>query len=300
MNRLALGTVVDLETLAAFDGLLWLRTGEAAAKKLCLNQSTVSRRTKQCQALFGVACSKTDGEWDLLEDATLLNAERRVHQQARWAGMAALRLEGTYWSGPLLCDPVPSGWMLGLCNIVGAPRNFSLLRLGIVDAWIGAGPDLPEADDPDLTSLPLSEMPVHCVVAPNHPLLKQSDLSFDDLAAFPSLALPAGAYPKVEKALKQVGLWSSPVRMQRYERRLWEGKSESELTVGYATAMSLELCGDSLLRLPLDLPIRSGDALVIKREFEGSEPIALLHQTLLQRLEPLAARHPEIRIAPQR
>lgn len=289
--------MVDLETLAAFDGLLWLRTGEAAAQKLSLDQSTVSRRAKQCQQLFDVACRKTDGEWDLLEEATLLIAERRVHQQARWRGFAPLRLEGTYWSGPLLCDPIPEGWMLGLCNIVGTARNLALLRLGIVDAWIGAGPDLPEADDPDLTSLPLSEMPVHCVVAPNHPLLLQSDLSFDDLAAFPSLALPAGAYPKVEQALKQIGLWSSPVRMKRYDRNLWEGKSESELTIGYATAMSLELCGDSLQRLPLELPIRSGDALVIKREFEGSEQITQLRQTLLERIQPLAARHPEIAIA---
>ena len=298
MESLARPSVVDLETLAALDGLLWLRTGEAAAQKLSLNQSTVSRRAKQCQELFGLACTKVENEWDLLDEATLLNAERRVHQQARWRGWAPLRLEGTYWSGPLLCDPIPEGWMLGLCNIVGVPRNFSLLRLGIVDAWIGAAPDLPEADDPDLTSLPLSQVPVHCVVAPNHPLLLRDELSFDDLAPFPSLALPAGAYPKVEQALKQVGLWSSPVRMKRYQRSLWEGKSEADLTIGYATAMSLETCGDSLRRLPIDLPIRSGDALIMKREFADSPQITTLRKTLLRRLEPLAARHPEIVIEP--
>jgi hypothetical protein len=289
--------MVDLETLAALDGLLWLRTGEAAAQTLSLNQSTICRRAQQCQRVFGVETKKVDGEWDLLADHALLFAERSVHQQARWLGHGPLRLEATYWSRPLLCDPAPNGWVLGLGNIVGMPRNLSLLRLGIVDAWIGAGPDLPEPEDPELTALPLSEMPVHCVVGANHPLLERPSLRFEDLSPFPSLALPSGAYPKVEAALKQVGLWSSPVRMDRYDRRRWEGLSEEQLTIGYATAMSLEISGGGLHRLPLDLPIRSGDALIVKRAFASSPSIAALRQTLLERLAPIAARHPEIVIA---
>ena len=88
--------MVDLETLAALDGLLWLRTGEAAADKLALRQPSISRRAKAAQTVFEVSSKKIDGEWDLLSDADLLNAERRVHQLARWNGLAPLRLEASY------------------------------------------------------------------------------------------------------------------------------------------------------------------------------------------------------------
>ena len=96
--------------------------------------------------------------------------------------------------------------------------------------------------------------------------------------------------------LQKVGLWSSPVRMKRYDQSRWEGKTEAELTIGYATALSLEVAGQGMRRLPLQLPISSGDALVVRREFAASEHLRRLHLTLLERLRPLAARHPEIQV----
>jgi len=286
--------LVDLETLAALDGLLWLRTGDAAAEKLSLSQPSISRRAKQAQTIFEVSSKKCDGEWDLLSDAPLLNAERRVHQLARWKGLAPLRLEAAYWWQPLITQPSPPGWMVGLCDIVGVPRNLELLRLGIVDAWIGSKPDVPENDDPEFCTLPLSAMPVHCVVAPNHPLLQHKQLSFNDLEGFPSLALPRGAYPQVEAALKAVGLWSSPVRMQRYDINKWEGRNEAELTIAYATAMTLDLLGGSLVKLPLTLPLESGDVLVCKREFAERPQVELLTERLREHVQELRQRWPEI------
>lgn len=288
--------MVDLETLAALDGLLWLRTGEAAAEKLALSQSSVSRRAKQAQTIFGVCSQKIDGEWDLLSDAFLLNAERSVHQMARWKGLAPLRLEASYWWRPLITDPPPAGWMVGLCDIVGVPRNLELLRLGIVDAWVGPMPDAPSAHDPEFISWPLSAMPVHCVVAPRHPLLRQGALTFEDLTAYPSLALPKGAYPQVEAALKNIGLWSSPMRMQRYDFKKWEGRSETELTIGYATAMSLELLGGSMVKLPLSLPLESGDALVLKRGFAERPQVTQLLERFQEPLRAMKQRWPEIRV----
>jgi hypothetical protein len=290
--------VVEQDMLAALDGLLWLRTGDAVAERLGVSQSSVSRLANRCLRLFDIKGRKIDGEWDLIGDEPLLAAERHVHQVARWRGHRPLRLEATYWSGPLLCTPVPTGWTLGLCNIVGVQRNWALLRERIVDAWLSALPDLPAADDPHLTSVTLSQMPVHCLVAANHPLLDRPSLSWNDLAAFPSLALPTDAYPKVEAALRQIGLWSSPVRMKRYQRQLWEGKAEQELTIGYGTALSLELSGPTMRRLPLQLPIQSGEALVVRRDFADTPRFQELTRTLHARLSKLAARLPEITMLP--
>jgi hypothetical protein len=264
---------------------------------LALNQSSVSRKCGQALELFDLELIKQDQEWSLQGDPTLLQLERRVHQLARWQNLAPLRLEATYWSGPLLATPEPEGWMLGMCDIVGVGLPLALMRQRVIDGWIASGPDWPDPDDPELVALPLCRYPVHLVVGPNHPLLNQGPITWDDVAAFPSLALPPGTYPKVEACLKQLGLWNAPVRMGRYRRERWEGQAEADLTIGYATVLSERVAG-SLVRLPLDLPLDSGESLVVRREF-GQHPHTLgLAAELHRRLEPFAAAAPEITLWP--
>lgn len=289
--------MLTLECLASLDLSLWLRSGQAAGQRLGLNQSSVSRKCNQALELFGLELVKQDQEWSLQGDAALLQLERRVHQLARWQDLAPLRLEATYWSGPLLATPAPAGWLLGTCDIVGVGLPVALLRQRVIDGWIAAGPDWPDPDDPDLVALPLCRYPVHLVVGPNHPLLNQGPISWDDVAAFPSLALPPGTYPKVESCLKQLGLWNAPVRMRRYRRERWEGQTEADLTIGYATVLSERVAG-SLVRLPLDLPLNSGESLVVRREF-GPHPHTLaLAAELHRRLEAFAAAAPELTLLP--
>lgn len=289
--------MLTLECLASLDLSLWLRSGQAAGQRLGLNQSSVSRKCNQALELFGLELVKQDQEWSLQGDAALLQLERRVHQLARWQDLAPLRLEATYWSGPLLATPAPAGWLLGTCDIVGVGLPVALLRQRVIDGWIAAGPDWPDPDDPELVALPLCRYPVHLVVGPNHPLLNQGPISWDDVAAFPSLALPPGTYPKVEACLKQLGLWNAPVRMRRYRRERWEGQTEADLTIGYATVLSERVAG-SLVRLPLDLPLSSGESLVVRREF-GPHPHTLgLAAELHRRLEAFAAAAPELTLLP--
>jgi DNA-binding transcriptional LysR family regulator len=227
--------------------------------------------------------------------------ERLLHQHARWAGLAPLRIEGTYWSGPLLLKPEPVGWTGGRHVVVGVQAPLRLLRHRVIDAWLAGGPDWPEPDHPEFAVLPLCLMPIHLVVAPGHPLLgqlrRQGQLSWDDVTAFPSLALPSGAYPKVEASLQAIGLWSSPTQMHRYRRDRWEGLSEQELRVAYATVLSEQVAGP-LVRLPLTLPVGSGEALVVLRDWAEQRPLLELAALLRRRLEPWALRHPELEICP--
>lgn len=184
---------------------------------------------------------------------------------------------------------------------MGVQRPLQWLNDRVIDAWLTGGPDWPEPDDPTFCTLQLCTMPVHLVVAPGHPLLLQLErrgpLDWDDVVAFPSLALPPGTYPKVEASLRALGLWSSPIRMARYRRERWEGKSEQELQVGYATVLSEQVAGQ-LVRLPLQLPIRSGEALVVRREWAEHPSTLALAELLRQRLEPWAAAHGELVITP--
>jgi DNA-binding transcriptional LysR family regulator len=207
-----------------------------------------------------------------------------------------LRLEATYWSGPLLCTPTPKRWILGLSNIVGMPRNLQLVRERIVDVCISGLPDVPAADDHELTSIALSSMPVFFVVQPNHPLIERSGLSYSDISQFPTLALPANSYPQVEESLKSIGLWNDCVRMSRYRREAWEGKSEVELTIGYGTDLSMEVSGGDLVRLPLNLPFTSGEVMIVRREFSAHPELLALRDLILSRLNAFADRYPDIKL----
>jgi DNA-binding transcriptional LysR family regulator len=291
--------LIDQDHLEALDALQWLRTGDEVCKRFELTQSSVSRKCQRSLAVLQIELQRVQGEWCTIGDPTLLLLQRRVHQYARFLGQRRLRLEATYWSGPLLCTPTPDRWLLGLANIVGVARNFQLVRERIVDAFLAGLPDLPDPDDPDLSAIVLCSMPVFFVARADHPLVGRQKLSFQDIAAYPTLGLSGGLYPVVEKAMAAIGLGSDPMRMQRYRRELWEGRAETELTIGYATPLSQEVCGGDLVRLPLELPFRSGEALVVRREYATHPELQALRRELLARLAPLAARHPELILTPQ-
>lgn len=286
--------MVELDQLMALDGVQWLGSGEAVANRYGISQATVSRACRRVLKRFDLQIERQNGELELIGDQTLLRLERQVHQQARLAGHRPLRLEATYWSAPTLCADLPAGWLLGRSDIVGVRRNFQMLEDGIVDAWIAGLPDLPTAEQPDLTAVPLSRMPVFFTCAPGHPLLERQRLTVADIAQFPTLALPSGSYPLVERALQAIGLWNDGVRMTRYRRDLWEGKAEAELVVGYGTPLSMQISGGSLCRLPLQLPIVSGDALVFRRELADSPRLQQLLNHLRAKVSQLAQMDAEI------
>jgi DNA-binding transcriptional LysR family regulator len=290
--------VVDLDALTALDALQWLRTGDEVSRRFAISAASVSRQSRKCLDLFGLDLQRVDGEWNTLGDSSILLLERRVHQTARWMGRRLLRLEATYWSGPLLCSPVPEGWILGLSNIVGVPRSFQLVRERIVDVCLAALPDCPSEDDPELTSLTLSWMPVFFIVSAGHPLVGRRHLTYADIAEYPTLGLPGGAYPLVETSLKSIGLWNDFVRMSRYRREAWEGKAEAELTVGYGTVLSMEVSGSGLVPLPLRLPFDSGEVMVVRRDFCAHPKLLALRDLIVARLRQFAERYPEIRLEP--
>ena len=289
--------LINLNALACLDSLIWLQTGKEVAKRFSYNQSSVSRQQKHCCEIFETSLIKSNNEWGLNKPNDLIRMERLVHQLARFQGLRTLRMEATYWSAPLLCTPEPEGWILGLSNIVGIKRNHQLLRDGIIDAWLCSAPDLPDCNDPDLTSIQLCKMPVHLMVGKSHPLLQKSkNIQWDDLADFPSLGLPDGAYPKTQSTLEKLGLWKNPVRMNRYKTELWEGQTEEDLTIGYGTCLSILASKTDAVKLPLTLPLNSGEALVMRHEYKNHPKIQELIHLIQQRLTEVVTTENEIQI----
>ena len=279
--------VVGVELLEALDGLIWLRTGHQVASRFNLNQSTVSRNSKKCAEEFCLSLVRRQSEWSLEGDPTLLNLERYVHQVSRWRENKPLRLEAQHWSAPLLCAPIPNGWIAGCLNYLEYERPLKLLKERVIDAWITSYPDALSDDDPDFTAIRLSRLPLLLVVQEGHPLLKLGNqMTFADVARFPFLPLPSGSFPKVQNVLEKLGLWHKTSGPTEFD---WRGRSDIEdLMVGFATPLTLPLYGESFVALPLQVPVEVGDALVVAKEWVDAPQIHQLVSLLRSRLEILA------------
>ncbi len=289
--------MVSEEVLAALDALIWLRTGDRAAAYLQCTQPTVSRQSRRCLEVFGLAMEKQSGEWCLRGDQTLIDLERGVHQLLRWRQGCGLRLDGQHWSNHCLPPELPEGWAAGNHNYFEYHRPQELLRKGVIDAWMCSAPDLPR--DPGLHTIQFTAMPLQLLVKSGHPLLDRGDqLTWDDLADYPVLPLPDGAFPKAQAILEAHGLWSCPERDRRLRLTPWFGLvpvEEGMISFGTPLRRAAGLLAD-LLPLPLSLPIRVGEALVVKQEFAASSHFRSLLAALVRQARQLACGLAEVEV----
>lgn len=278
--------MISIADLKYLDFQIWLRSGEECAKCLFTTQSTISRRNAETLKTLNLKIKRDEfGEWIIEGDETLLNMERKIHQLYRLSdNEEKLRLEATFWSGPILATPVPEGWVNGVWNHVGMARPLHLIREGIIDAWISSyQPDSPEPDNPDFAVIDLCKTPVKLVANKHHPLAKKKNICKQDLESFPALSLPKGWFPITEEKLRSHGLWSTEARMKRYKKELWEGKTEDQATLSYATCLGLEVM-ENLSVLDYDLDLTSGESLIVKKNLIDNEKVQSLLLCLKKRV----------------
>jgi len=289
--------IVSVETLSCFDCLIWLRTGENAARRLGVDQATIARTARKVAAAFELTLEKQGGEWRIQGDRNLLDLERRSHQLYRWQMQLPLRLEAQYSSGPLFLEPPPAGWLTGNFDFVEVATPLDHLRSGVIDAWLGCHPDVPDDDDPELACVPLTRLPAHLAVAEGHPLLRLGEaVTLEDVRRYPALALPDGAFPKIQLALQGLGLWNSLSEIRRYDPERWEGKAADAVTVAYATALTIGRFPVPQVLLPVQIPLEVGDTLVLPRRYRDHPRCQRLLAQLRQRAQSLAARFPDVRL----
>lgn len=285
--------MVTLDCLAAFDHLLWLRTGARAADVLRCDQSTVSRHAKACQAVFGVKLLKRSAEWRSSGDASLLNAERRVHQLYRWSNDLPLRFDAQHWFRERCQSVAMPGWTQGNLNYFEYRQPHYLLKHHILDAWLCSVPDAP-VGDPELTGYQLCSMPSYLIVKAGHPLLQRRNLELADLQAYPLLPLPHGAFPVYERMLASLGLGGAVKAADPSPAA--SGIPVEDLMVGIASPLTLSLYGSDWQVLPLQLPLAVGDVLMVRSEFAEHRLTQLLLERLLQGLRLVAREHPAVQV----
>ncbi|MFZ0407715.1 MAG: LysR substrate-binding domain-containing protein [Cyanobium sp.] len=241
---------------------------------------------------------KIQSEWELIGDTSFLDLERNVHQLWRWKEQHPLRLEAQHWSGRLFCQPPPQGWITGNFDFFDYQRPLDLVRKGVIDAWVTSYPDIPDDDDAEIASIRLNRMPVYLMVSKGHPLLGLGDaMTMADIARYPSLALPEGAFPRFQAIATQCGIWNTTTKPTRFKQEEWYGPMNSDdLIVGYGSPVSFQFLAKTKMILPIRLPIEVGDALLIRREFLLAPQTKALHQTLLERMRPLAQDDPDFQL----
>lgn len=291
--------VVSVDELTCLDSLLWLGDGTSAAEKINVSQSTLSRNARSAAAKLYVSLLKRNSQWQLSGDLSLLRAERHLHQLIRWNKDFPLRLDAQFYSGPFFAEGLLArGLLLGNFDLLDIGKPLSLLRDGVLDAWIAGYPDIPESDDEDLACFRLTRLPLKLAVSAVHPLLQLGDaISLDDVAAYPSMALPSGAFPRSEEILKRMGLWNSPLRVRRYDPEKWLGQTLDQVTVAYASSFSIGLFPEPMVFLPIDIGFEVGEVLVVRREFSQHPRFCYLLQILQQRSLELVKQFPDMELA---
>lgn len=294
--------MVTLECLDAFDHLIWLRTGERAAEAMGCNQSTISRHSSKCQKVFNLKLRRFGGEWvEVGASRELLLAERRLHQSYRWELDLPLRFELQHWMRDFYAPWQPQGLLKGNQNYLEYERPLYLLKNRIIDAWLCGAPDLP--DDPELTCMPLFEMPMRLVARRDHPLhRRQPPLSLEEVAAYPLLPLPQQAFPVFQARLAAIGLAAPPDGAQpqastaALERAEAEGLSFEASMLGIASALTLPLYGPDYPVLPVEIPIQFGDVLVVHSEFAAHRRGLALLDSLLAHIRSATAAYADVQL----
>ena len=282
--------VVSVQALACLDLLIWLRNGHAAAERLATSQPSVSRRVNHVAQVFGLQLYKSQGEWLFDGDGELLALERRVHQLYRWHNGYHLRLEAQFYSGPLFCPGLSTDWIQGNFDFLEVRTPLRHLRDGVIDAWIGTYPDLPDAHDPDLVCLHLTRYPIRLVVAEGHPLLDLgASISLDQVRGYPFFPLADGAFPQAQAQFEALQLWTSASPVEN-----WQLIPSDPLNVAPATVFTMNHYRTKKVMLPLEIPMVSGDSLVVRREFAEHPRLQALLEHLRNRAMELAATTPEV------
>ena len=121
--------MVTPEELTALDLLVWLRSGEAASKRLGISQPTISRISKRVLGVFGLTPIRNQGEWVFRGSEELLNLQRGVHQEHRWRQGNPLRIDAQYYSGPIFLGNELPDWIAG---------NFDFLDINLPLSGVNA------------------------------------------------------------------------------------------------------------------------------------------------------------------
>jgi hypothetical protein len=276
--------MVTPEELAAFDLLLWLRTGHAASRYLHCNQSTISRQARRVADTFQISTHRLAHEWATAGNTTLLRLEREVHQLKRLILGQGLRLEAGSWPGRTLAMPMPPGWLAGTLDHIGIQQPLALLGERIIDAWLTLHTaDIPSGAGALWAAFPICSMPWQLMADQGHPLVGERGITLADLERFPGPAITNNKRPALERALKNTGLKHEQIDpCHQYRDADWCGRTKDKKSLCYGIEL-VQLLDTKLQPLDFQLNAQAELALVVRQDIAEHTAIDQLIHALRQR-----------------
>ena len=221
-----------LDNLDVLDHLQLYGSTVKVAELMGLSQSSCSRRYRALSALFDLGVDRSDGGYEPRHNIDVLADMRQVAQKLR-VRRSSLRCS-LAWQARDLALPPQFRW-LDLPSMATG-QALSLLEARLVDVWLGGlhecQPLIPASLEvlqanrlplgQNLLALPLLRWEYVLVSHRNHPLQRLSSITPDDLAQYPSPALPMGVAPLFSRALQVHGLASCSYGGSDYNPCRWE------------------------------------------------------------------------------
>lgn len=211
------------------------------ADQMGLSQSSCSRRYRALSELFDLSVDRSDGTYLPRQNFDVLADMRQVAQKLR-VRRSHLRC-ALAWQTRGLSLP-PAFKLLDLPS-VATTQALSLLERRLVDVWLGgllecqplisASLAVVQANrlalGKTLLALPLLRWEYVLVSHRNHPLQRRSAITPDDLAQYPSPALPMGVAPLLTSALQNHGLANGTVASSDDNPDTWLASAADQLSL---------------------------------------------------------------------
>lgn len=266
------------------------------AELMGLSQSSCSRRYRSLSEQLDLGFDRGDEGYLPRRNSDVLSSMREAAQKMR-VRRSLLRCS-TGWQVPALA--LPSGFNGLRIDSMSTGRMLSILDARLVDVWIGGllecQPLIPAALGvvqanrlplgQTLLAVPLVRWPYVVVSHRSHPLQKRSSITAEDLAIYPSPALPVGVAPLFTTALQQHGLATCSYGSGEFDPQRWEGSASDGHTLSVVPHHRLpELEARlGLLPLPYSLGLQEVIAVVGHRDVVADPAFVSSFQILREAL----------------
>jgi hypothetical protein len=266
--------LVSVEQLEALDHLIWIGSGQAAARMLNRSQPTISRQAKDCANIFRVRIKKQERHWICEGNDYLLELERSVHQLGRFQGQRPLRAEINPWDRDLLRLTDVPYLKTGYCGEASPARALELLKAKVIDAYITRfGSSALELcrDASELELISLATFKVHAMAHQGHGVLTSEVRQLEQLKTFSILCWPEGVLPSFERHLQRHDLWTGGVAKSNRDLLCdWEHAARLATTISFDKVIPQAL-HQQLQTVDIELGFTGEWILAIRKEVSGTD-----------------------------
>lgn len=242
--------ISDLEVL---DYLELFNSTVDCARMLGISQSSCSRRYRSFSERFGLEFDRIADRYQPTSNFDVLHGLRQVSQKLRvrqgqpryclgWQ-LGELHLNTFESSGKVLPIRPMNSWRV-LSMLEQRLVDVSIMGLMEFQGLLGHPLQRLRARRMQLGQtmmcVPIGRWELRAMAHHQHPLQGRNDITPEDLAQYPSPALPLGSAPLLMGALQSHGLASQPRGLNDYSEERWEGFAGDGIGLSYAAPHQMQ------------------------------------------------------------